>query len=90
VLYSSFLLNSHDVLLGKIWLVLKCFDSLFTNRYGDHLMLEGIECTVAWYSVDNWQPLIYDVYFYRELKKSNEEKQVVLFKDKPHYVNFLY
>jgi len=33
---------------------------------------------VAWYSVDNWQLLICSVYFYRELKESNKERQVVL------------
>jgi len=42
-------------------------------------VLEGTECTVAWCSVDNWQLLTYDVYFYEELKVSNKERQVVLF-----------
>ena len=37
-------------------------------------MLEGTERTAAWCSVDNWQLLICGIYFYEELKGSNEEK----------------
>jgi len=36
--------------------------------------LEGTECTAAWCSVDNWQPLTCGVYFYGELKENNEEQ----------------
>ena len=45
-------------------------------------LLEGTECTAAWCSVDNWQPLTCGVYLYgelKELKESNEEQQVVWF-----------
>jgi len=42
------------------------------------LLLEGTECTAAWCSVDNWQPLTCGVYFYGKLKESNKEQQVVL------------
>ena len=42
-------------------------------------ILEETECIAAWCSVDNWQPPTYGVYFYRELKESNKERQVVLF-----------
>jgi len=31
-------------------------------------LLEETECTAAWCSVDNWQPLTCGVYFYRKLK----------------------
>jgi len=41
-------------------------------------VLEGTECTAAWCSVDNWQPLTCGVYFYGELKESNKERWVVL------------
>jgi len=37
-------------------------------------MLEGTEYTAAWCSTDNWQPLAYNIYFYGELKESNEER----------------
>jgi len=40
-LHSSFLLNSQNVLLGKIELVLMYFNSLLTITCGDHLMLLG-------------------------------------------------
>lgn len=39
-MYSSFLLNSQeDVLLGRMILILRCFDFLSTDRYGDYLIL---------------------------------------------------
>jgi len=41
-------------------------------------VLKGTECTAAWCSIDNWQPLTCGVYFYGELKGSNGEKRVVL------------
>ena len=40
-LHSSFLLNSQNVLLGKIELVLMYFNSLLTITCGDYLMLLG-------------------------------------------------
>jgi len=42
-------------------------------------VLEETECTAAWCSVDNWKLLICGVYFYGELKESNEERQVIFF-----------
>ena len=52
-------------------------------------ILEGVgKNTAAWYSVDNWQPLICGVYSYRELKGSNDERQVVLVGGEPTCVNF--
>ena len=50
--------------------------------------MEGAECTAAWCSVDNWQPLTCGIYFYGELKESNKEQQVVLSKVNLTYVNF--
>jgi len=44
------------------------------------MVLEGTECTAAWCNMNNWQPLTCGVYFYEELKESNEERQVVLYK----------
>ena len=38
-LQSSFLLNSHDNLLGNIGLILRYFDSLSASKWKDHLML---------------------------------------------------
>jgi len=32
-------------------------------------MLEGTECTAAWYSVDKWQPLTCSEYYSGELEK---------------------
>jgi len=52
-------------------------------------MLEGIECTAAWCSVDNWHPLTCGVYFYGELKGSNNERQLVLVGGQPICLNFL-
>jgi len=46
-------------------------------------VLEGTECTAAWCSVDNWQPLTCGVYFNGELKGSNNGKQVVLVGGQP-------
>ena len=52
-------------------------------------MLEGTECTAAWCSVDNWQPLTCGVYFYGELKGSNKEQWVCcIVKGEPNYINF--
>ena len=36
-------------------------------------LLEGTECIVAWYSVDNWQLLTYSIYFYGKLKETNKK-----------------
>jgi len=54
------------------------FTSLSLYNEGPTLLVEGTECTVAWCSVNNWQPLTYGVYFYGELKESNDERQLVL------------
>jgi len=37
-------------------------------------LLEETECTAAWCSVDNWQPLTCGVYFNGELKGSNDKR----------------
>jgi len=51
-------------------------------------VLEGTECTAAWCSVDNWQPLTCCVYFNGELKGSNDERRVVLVEEVNLCVNF--
>ena len=51
-------------------------------------LLEGTECTAAWCSMNNWQPLTCDVYFYGELEESNEERQVCIVRGECNYVNF--
>jgi len=35
-------------------------------------MLKRTEYIIVWCSVDNWQPLICDVYFNEELEKSEQ------------------
>ena len=42
-----------------------------TNR--TYNLLEEIECTAAWYNVDNWQPLIYSEYCSEELEKYKQQ-----------------
>jgi len=64
----------HPNLAKETWPIL-----IFTDYYQCQCVLEGTECTAAWCSVDNWQPLTCGVYFYGELKASNEERRDVLF-----------
>ena len=65
------------LLLIQMWISIIQWLILLPMHY-ETVVLEGTECTAAWCIVDNWQPLICGVYFGRELKESNNKRQVVL------------
>ena len=61
------------LLLIQMWISIIQWLILLPMHY-ETVVLEGTECTAAWYSVNNWQPLTCGVYFNGELEKSKEKQ----------------
>ena len=51
-------------------------------------MLEGTECTAAWCSVDNWQPLTCGVYFLWGAESEQRRERSSIVQGERDYLNF--
>ena len=51
-------------------------------------VLEGTECTAAWCSVDNWQPLTCGVYFLWGAEREQRRETSSVVQGECNYLNF--